>query len=149
MSSFPFCAEYDKRGAAKCKRCKDKLEKGQLRIGKIVPNPFSESGGDMKAWHHVDCLFETFKRARATTKKLEDPIDDLEGWEDLEVEDKNKIQDLISDLQNNITEKVTPKKQTPKKTTTSPKKTPQSQTKHFQAGGQASNQRHMQCQANM
>lgn len=49
----------------------------------------------MKQWYHTDCMFETFKRARATTKKIEDPVDDLEGWEDLEDDDKKKIRDLI------------------------------------------------------
>ncbi|KAG7169997.1 DNA ligase 3-like [Homarus americanus] len=97
MSSFPFCAEYDKRGAAKCKKCKDKCEKGALRIGKIVPNPFSESAGEMKQWHHVDCIFEIFKRARATTKKIEDPVEDIEGWENLEDDDQKKIRALVDD----------------------------------------------------
>lgn len=120
MSSFPFCAEYDKRGQAKCKKCKEKCEKGELRIGKIVTNPFSESGGDMKQWHHVNCIFETFKRARATTKKIEDPVDDIEGWENLEEDDQKKIRALIDDLQNEIAnKKTTPKKQTPQKKTPS------------------------------
>ncbi|XP_042220055.1 DNA ligase 3-like isoform X2 [Homarus americanus] len=124
MSSFPFCAEYDKRGAAKCKKCKDKCEKGALRIGKIVPNPFSESAGEMKQWHHVDCIFEIFKRARATTKKIEDPVEDIEGWENLEDDDQKKIRALVDDLLENAN---TPKKTTSKKTT--PKKqTPQKKT---------------------
>ncbi|XP_068246196.1 DNA ligase 3 [Palaemon carinicauda] len=122
MSSLPFCAEYDKRGAAKCKKCKEKIEKGQLRIGKIASNPFSESGGDMKLWHHLECIFETFKRARATTKKIDDPYDDIDGFADLESDDKKKINELIDDLKNTVKEKATPKKQT------APKKTPQKQT---------------------
>lgn len=61
----------------------------------MVPNHFSDSGGMMKQWYHVDCLFETFKRARATTKKIDDPDEDIEGWGDLEDDDKNKIQKLI------------------------------------------------------
>lgn len=68
---------------------------GALRIGKIVPNPFSESAGEMKQWHHVDCIFDVFKRARATTKKIEDPIEDIDGWEEVEDDDKKKIRALI------------------------------------------------------
>lgn len=53
----------------------------------------------MKQWFHPDCVFETFLRARATTKKIEDP-DDLEGFADLEQEDKNTILKLIKGLTN-------------------------------------------------
>lgn len=45
-----FSAEYAKRGGAACKRCKEKIDKGHLRIAKIVPNPFSDAGKDMKEW---------------------------------------------------------------------------------------------------
>lgn len=90
MATNRFCVEYAKRGTAACKKCKQKIEKGLLRLGKIVPNPFSDGGGDMKQWFHLPCMFETFVRARATTKKIEDPSD-LEGWEELEKEDQDKI----------------------------------------------------------
>ena len=49
----------------------------------------------MKQWYHVECVFETFKKARATTKVIEDPQDDLEGWETIEDDDKKRIQKLI------------------------------------------------------
>lgn len=68
--------------------------KGLTRIGKIVPNPFSESAGEMKEWYHVKCIFEKLERARATTKKIED-ITDLEGWEELQDEDKELINKLV------------------------------------------------------
>lgn len=69
--------------------------KGMVRIGKIVPNPFTESGGDMKEWYHVKCIFEKLDKARATTKKIED-ITDLEGWEELQDEEKETINKYIS-----------------------------------------------------
>lgn len=87
--------EYAKRGTAGCKKCKDKIQKGIVRIGKIVPNPFSESAGEMKEWYHVKCIFEKLERARATTKKIED-ITDLEGWEELQDEDKDLINRHVS-----------------------------------------------------
>ena len=37
------------------------------RIAKVTPSPFNE-GDEMKLYHHPACMFETFKRARATTK---------------------------------------------------------------------------------
>lgn len=69
--------------------------KGMVRIGKIVPNPFTESGGDMKEWYHVKCMFEKLEKARATTKKIED-ITDLEGWEELQDGEKELINKHIS-----------------------------------------------------
>lgn len=95
MAEQRFCVEYAKRGTAGCKKCKDKIVKGLVRIGKIVPNPFSESAGEMKEWYHVKCIFEKLERARATTKKIED-ITDLEGWEELQDEDKELINKHVS-----------------------------------------------------
>uniref|UniRef100_A0A0K8RMA1 Putative atp-dependent dna ligase iii n=1 Tax=Ixodes ricinus TaxID=34613 RepID=A0A0K8RMA1_IXORI len=73
MADTRFCIEYAKRGTAGCKKCKAKIDKEVLRIAKIVPNPFSDSGGDMKQWFHVDCIFEQLSRARATTKRSKKP----------------------------------------------------------------------------
>lgn len=97
MAEQRFLVEYAKRGTAGCKKCKDKIAKGIVRVGKIVPNPFSESAGEMKEWYHVKCIFEKLERARATTKKIED-ITDLEGWEELQDEDKELINKHVSDL---------------------------------------------------
>lgn len=95
MAEQRFLVEYAKRGTAGCKKCKDKIVKGIVRIGKIVPNPFSESAGEMKEWYHVKCIFEKLERARATTKKIED-LTELEGWEELQDEDKDLIKKHIS-----------------------------------------------------
>lgn len=97
MAEQRFLVEYAKRGTAGCKKCKDKIAKGIVRIGKIVPNPFSESAGEMKEWYHVKCIFEKLERARATTKKIED-ITDLEGWEELQDEDKELINKHVTEL---------------------------------------------------
>ncbi|XP_036435756.1 DNA ligase 3 isoform X2 [Colossoma macropomum] len=97
MAEQRYCVEYAKRGTAGCKKCKDKIMKGLVRIGKIVPNPFSESAGEMKEWYHVKCIFEKLERARATTKKIED-ITDLEGWEELQDEDKDLINKHVTEL---------------------------------------------------
>ncbi|XP_069395877.1 DNA ligase 3 isoform X2 [Paralichthys olivaceus] len=107
MAEQRFIVEYAKRGTAGCKKCKDKIQKGIVRIGKVVPNPFSESAGEMKEWYHVKCIFEKLERARATTKKIED-ITDLEGWEELQDEDKEIIDKHVSDLMSKVN--ATPKK---------------------------------------
>ncbi|XP_006832383.1 PREDICTED: DNA ligase 3 [Chrysochloris asiatica] len=107
MAEQRFCVDYAKRGTAGCKKCKEKIVKGVCRIGKVVPNPFSESGGDMKEWYHIKCMFEKLERARATTKKIED-LTELEGWEELEDNEKEQITQHISDLSSKST--GTPKK---------------------------------------
>uniref|UniRef100_A0A672M6A5 DNA ligase (ATP) n=1 Tax=Sinocyclocheilus grahami TaxID=75366 RepID=A0A672M6A5_SINGR len=95
MAEQRYCVEYAKRGTAGCKKCKDKIMKGLVRVGKIVPNPFSESAGEMKEWYHLKCIFEKLERARATTKKIND-ITELEGWEELQDEDKELINKHVS-----------------------------------------------------
>lgn len=95
MSGNRYCIEYAKRSQASCKKCKQKIEKCVVRIAKLVPNPFSDTGGDMKQWFHVPCIFETLSRARATTKKIEDP-GDLEGWDDIEPDDRKVIMKHIN-----------------------------------------------------
>ncbi|XP_055982820.1 DNA ligase 3 [Sorex fumeus] len=107
MAEQRFCVDYAKRGTAGCKKCKEKIVKGVCRIGKVVPNPFSESGGDMKEWYHIKCMFEKLERARATTKKIED-LTELEGWEELEENEKEQINQHIADLSSKATS--TPKK---------------------------------------
>uniref|UniRef100_A0A8V1ALB9 DNA ligase n=1 Tax=Gallus gallus TaxID=9031 RepID=A0A8V1ALB9_CHICK len=96
MAEQRYCVDYAKRGTAGCKKCKEKIVKGMVRIGKIVPNPFTESGGDMKEWYHVKCMFEKLEKARASTKKIED-ITDLEGWEELQDGEKELITNFISE----------------------------------------------------
>jgi DNA ligase-3 len=94
MTDNRFCIDYGGRQAG-CKKCKQKIEKGQLRIAKITASPFSDDG-EMKNYHHPACIFEVFKKARATTKIIEDP-GDLEGWDKIEDEDKEIVKKLIKE----------------------------------------------------
>lgn len=97
MAENRYTTGYAKLGTSSCKKCKQKIDKGGLRIGKVVSNPFSDEGGDMKQWYHPQCMFETLKRARATTKKIEEP-DDLEGFTEIEQSDKDLINKLIKEF---------------------------------------------------
>ncbi|XP_035828474.1 DNA ligase 3 isoform X2 [Aplysia californica] len=108
MADNKYVVGYAKLGTSSCKKCKQKIEKGALRIGKVTPNPFSEDGGDMKQWFHPACIFETFVRARATTKKIEDP-EDAEGFGDLKPEDKDVIKKLIDEYLSKTGNKPSPK----------------------------------------
>ena len=97
MDEPQFCAEYAKQGRAKCKNCKEKIEKSCLRLGKLVPNHFSDDGGMMKEWYHMKCIFDKFSRARSTTKRI-DSTDELDGFVNLEEEDKKSIEKLIAGM---------------------------------------------------
>ncbi|ESN98431.1 hypothetical protein HELRODRAFT_113751 [Helobdella robusta] len=114
-----FLCDYAKLGTAGCKKCKVKLEKGALRLAKVTPNPFTDGEGEMKQYFHPKCLFETFTKARSTTKVVDSP-NDLQNYDSLKAEDQNLINNLIDDLS-----KV---RSTPKKTATKRKK-PKSEKK--------------------
>lgn len=99
-----FEVDVAQKGRAGCKKCKQKCLQGELRIAKIVPNPFAD--GKMKNWHHVDCLFDIFKKQRATTKRIE-TVDDLAGFDYLSSDLKQVINDKID--QANQLAGITPK----------------------------------------
>ena len=63
MTSKNFSIDYSVRGTAKCKRCKNKMDKNVLRFGKRV----IFKSRYMQQYFHVDCAFEIFKKARVPT----------------------------------------------------------------------------------
>uniref|UniRef100_A0A8C4NA28 DNA ligase n=1 Tax=Eptatretus burgeri TaxID=7764 RepID=A0A8C4NA28_EPTBU len=101
MAEQRYCVDYARRGMAGCKKCKEKITKGLPRIGKIIPNPFSDGGGEMKEWYHIRCVFEKLERSRPNTKRIE-ALSDLEGNEVLEDSEKELILQLIKDLAEKI-----------------------------------------------
>lgn len=109
MADNKFLVDYAKMGTSKCKKCKQGIEKKAPRIAKLVPNPFSDDGGDMKQYFHINCIFESFLRARATTKKIED-TSDLDGFENMEDEEKNVIRKHIDEMMSKLANKKSPAK---------------------------------------
>ncbi|CAG9863673.1 unnamed protein product [Phyllotreta striolata] len=103
----PFAIERAKQGRAACKKCKQKCLQGELRIAKLVANPFGD--GKMKSWHHISCLFESFLKQRKTTKRIDGP-EDIDGWDNLNEDDRNDILKRIDECDSffNVTKK--PKK---------------------------------------
>ncbi|XP_967954.1 DNA ligase 3 [Tribolium castaneum] len=109
----PFLVEVAKQGRAVCKKCKQKCAQGELRIAKLVANPFGE--GKMKNWHHVNCLFEVFLKQRPTTKRIDDPVEDIDGWVLLDDEQKSDILKRVEEC-NSFFETKHGVKPSPKKT---------------------------------
>lgn len=102
MSTNTYVIEYAKTGRSGCKDkdCKksgnNKIDAGEMRIGKNSPNPFSQEEGDTKLdWYHPACWFATQTRMRAGSKKVE-ATDDLEGYDKLKADDKATVKDLIA-----------------------------------------------------
>ncbi|KAI3389664.1 hypothetical protein SNEBB_001377 [Seison nebaliae] len=95
MSSNEYMCDYAKTGRSSCKRCKKQIEKGTTRIAKLSQNVFSSGEDKMKSWYHVPCIFDTFTRARPTTKII-DSTEDLQGFSILDKEDRKEIIHLIS-----------------------------------------------------
>lgn len=93
----PFAVERAKTGRAKCKKCKQTIEKGEIRMAKYVTSFFAD-GKLMPAWHHVTCLFEVFAKQRATTRRIDDPERDVKGWDLLADEDRQLILERLQEL---------------------------------------------------
>ena len=127
MADNKYLIEYAARGTAACKKCKEKIGKGEIRIAKLTANPFNDDpDAVLKNWHHVPCIFDIFSRARATTKTIED-VDDLPGWDTIKPEDRPDIMKLINENADRFTKaRAGQKEKTPKKKNTpaAPKTTP-------------------------
>ncbi len=79
-SSLPSADTNQKKSLAKCEVCKSTLERGQLRIARLVPKASRKDDANAnktKLWYHADCIFERFRRARASTVKIVDPAADF------------------------------------------------------------------------
>ncbi|CAF1189723.1 unnamed protein product [Adineta steineri] len=125
MSENRFSIDYAKLGTSACKKCKAKITKGEIRIAKVTPSPFSE-GDTMKVYHHVPCIFETFLHARATTKIIESSTD-IDGWSNISPADREIILGKIEETQASRAEKTSgksPTKKVTKASTTAASKKP-------------------------
>jgi DNA ligase-3 len=114
MTENRFSVDYAKLGTSACKKCKAKIAKGEIRIAKITPSPFSE-GDTMKVYHHVPCIFATFLHARATTKIIESSTD-LDGWTNISPADREIILEQIKQVQTTRANRSTSKSPTKKAT---------------------------------
>lgn len=78
-------------GRAKCRRCQQKIEKGALRFGERIPNPFGE--GEATHWFHVMCAAE--KRP----EKLAAALADFGG----ELPERERIERIVAEGEKNPT----------------------------------------------
>ncbi|MBY0549503.1 MAG: hypothetical protein K2W95_19660 [Candidatus Obscuribacterales bacterium] len=72
--------EAAKTGRASCRSCKKTIEKGDLRLGEEVDNPFA--GGDKTYnWHHLECA--SLKKGAALKSALETTEMDVPNKDEL------------------------------------------------------------------
>jgi len=75
-------------GRSKCRGCGEKIEKGVLRFGEELENPFAD--GMMTHWFHLDC--GAFKRPEPLLETLEGREDRLDGEDSLELEARKGLE---------------------------------------------------------
>ena len=84
--------EYAKSNRSSCKSCEDKIEKGELRVGKnMEPSPDSSAFGKvsmMMHWFHVDCFVEK----RSEMEVDEATAETFPGFSTLTKEDQTLLQ---------------------------------------------------------
>lgn len=94
---YRYSVSYAPTGAATCIGCKQKIAKGDLRVGRSSPNPFdAESGAtDYTKFMHADHAFGVFQRSKcASAVPLR--VTDLVGFEDLAPKDKARMRTALA-----------------------------------------------------
>ena len=61
-------------GRAKCRGCGGRIDKGELRLGERLPNPFAEEKL-MTLWFHLDC--GAFKRPAVLLEALQSTTEEV------------------------------------------------------------------------
>ena len=76
---MPHVFEPAATGRSKCRGCKQPLQKGELRFGEALPNPFGE--GEVTHWFHPMCA--AYKRPEVLLEALAaaGPVGDRESLE--------------------------------------------------------------------
>ena len=75
-------------GRSKCRGCGEKIEKGVLRFGEELENPFAD--GMMTHWFHLDCA--AFKRPEPLLETLTERAEPLEDQARLEEEARRGLE---------------------------------------------------------
>lgn len=75
------------------------IEKGDLRIGRrVLMAKDGQPDQLLLMWYHARCIFNTFRRARQTTRIIESP-EDLDGFGAILPEDQTMLRNIISGIE--------------------------------------------------
>ena len=97
FSHSKFSIDRSKTGKAKCKRCRKVLSKEMHRIGKLVPFKI----GHIKQFFHIECIFESFLKARDKANIIFD-IQSIDGVDSVPEDIKSQLTTLIEDTCNKM-----------------------------------------------
>ncbi|CRK91707.1 CLUMA_CG005353, isoform A [Clunio marinus] len=87
MEDLPYKIEYAKTGRAGCRKCKCKIDQGELRIAAMIQS-FHHDGKDPH-WFHSSCFFE---------KHRPKTVDDIDHFESIRYEDQEIVRKNIGKL---------------------------------------------------
>ena len=94
LTQSGFKVEYDSSGRARCKQCKVKICRLDLRMGKLVYSFFYKSERNSYHFLHPRCLFLNLKRCRTTTRVIKS-VDDVLGFTQISHQDQELLSILI------------------------------------------------------
>lgn len=86
---FPYRTDYAKSGRSSCKGCKSPIEQGLLRLAVMVQSHHFD--GKQPMWYHMKCFFK---------KQRPKVVDDIEYFENLRLEDQERIKNEIASSSN-------------------------------------------------
>lgn len=75
-----FGIEHAISGQAKCRKCKETIAMGEIRMFKLVFN--AKFKKFIKYYFHVDCMFKLFANAKIASNVIV-KLDDIEGMLDM------------------------------------------------------------------
>jgi len=106
MAENTYSVAYSTNARSKCKYsgCGETITKDTVRITKTCP---SLSKPKLE-YYHSECIFLSFVRARATTKKIES-MSDIQGVESLKAEDKDQIKKALKQFKDGELKDKVPK----------------------------------------
>jgi len=122
--------DYASRGGGGRAQCRDKdclerfdqggvlsIEKGCLRIGRRIMMDHDKDGnGNISfMWFHARCIFNSFLRARKSTRVIESEFD-IEGFGNLKHEDQEGIRRLIAGIEKPSAARFNPGENMPNQT---------------------------------
>jgi predicted alpha/beta-hydrolase family hydrolase len=116
--------EPARSGRATCKKCKQKIERGCIRVG-VVTKDFRDEDGEREivGWVHAlasdkypehGCFIEKLRRGRVN-RSVEGGVDGLQGFDDLDTSVQKAVRTLMAAHEAWLAEPTKPKKATKKR----------------------------------